>query len=148
MCPFSMSGFFSMCPFGSELIMPNGPSTIRGPLCAGIDSSSFHQRGLASILHRTHLRTGLGIVGSLDSSLTGIPAFDCRPRAEVGVWAVTADARRLTCAGVGWGTIRVDWSTRLALRAVPVRVKSACLNSRANSCSAIRSVPSTSSFIG
>jgi hypothetical protein len=66
----------------------------------------------------------------------------------VGVEAVIADALRLTCGGKGGGTIRVDRSTKLALRAVPVRVRSACLNSRAKSCNAIKSVPSTSSFMG
>lgn len=147
--PSSTTGFFSTWPFWS--VGPSrsiGPSTTRGACGVGISASTFHHRGLASILQRTHLRSGLGAGGSADSSLTDMPAFDCRPRADVGVGAVTADALRLTGVGAIWGTMRVDWSTKLALRAVPVKVRSACLNSRANNCNAISSVPSTSSFMG
>jgi hypothetical protein len=111
-------------------------------------SSTFHHLGLESILHRAQLRSDLGIVGSVGSSLMGKPALEVRPRAEVGVCAVTAEARRLTVVGIGCEIVRVDWSTRLALRAVPVSVRSACLNSRANSCRATISEPSTSSVMG
>jgi hypothetical protein len=88
--------------------MSDGPSTTRDACGAGASSSACHHRGVASILQRTHLRSSLGATGSLDSSLTGIPAFDCRPRVLVGVEAVIADALRLTCGGKGGGTIRVD----------------------------------------
>ena len=98
-------------------------------------SSIFHQRGLASILQRTHFRSGLATIISGDgSSLIVNPALDGRPRAERGVDNVTVDVRRLPCTGAGTdGGTLVDWSTRLAFRAVPVKVKSACLNSRAKS---------------
>lgn len=57
-------------------------------------SSTFHHLGLASILHRIQLRSSLGTGDPVGSSFTWIPAFDVRPLAEVGVGAVTADARR------------------------------------------------------
>jgi hypothetical protein len=78
--------------------MSDGPSTTRDACGvgagAGASSSAFHHRGLASILQRTHLRSSLDADGSLDSSLTGMPAFDCRPRVIVDVDAVIADALR------------------------------------------------------
>ena len=61
---------------------------------------------------------------------------------------MTAEARRLIVVGIGCEVVRVDWSTKLALRAVPVSVRSACLNSRAKSCRAMMSEPSTSSSTG
>lgn len=126
----------------------------RIPFCSeGRVSSTFHQRGLASTLQRTHLLPDLFLMGAdsvSSSSFTTSPAFERRPRADVGVCATTVDVRRLLWAEAGTGgtTTRVDWSTRLALRAVPVRVRSACLNSLANNWRAVMSVPSTSSYIG
>lgn len=144
--PFSILTFCSaVCPLGSTPLTIGGPSVVGARIGA---SSTFHHLGLASTLHRAQLRSDLGIVGSMGSSLMGKPALEVRTRAEVGVCAVTAEARRLTAVGVGCEIIRVDWSTRLALRAVPVSVRSACLNSRANSCKATMSEPSTSSVMG
>jgi hypothetical protein len=146
--PFSPTDFRSNEIFGfeSSSFTGSGPSTMDCRGCAM--SSTFHHRGLASTLHRAHLRSAFGTVGSADSSFMTIPAFGCLPFADVGVCAVIAEALRFVCGGTTWGTIRVVWSTRLALRAVPVRVRSACLNSLAKSCKAIMSVPSTCSFIG
>ena len=59
-------------------LVATGPSTIRVPFWEGSDASStFHHRGLASILHRTHLRPDLLERVSLGSScLMTKPAFE------------------------------------------------------------------------
>lgn len=149
--PFSIEACWSVVerPFMSEPTGKAEPSTTptAGFACSE-DSSAFHQRGLDSTLQRAHLRSDRATGDSLDSSLIFNPALEWRALAEVGVDAVIADALRLPWIDTVCDTVRVDWSTKFALRAVPVSVRSACLNSRAKSCRAIRSVPSTTSFIG
>ena len=81
------------------------------------------------MLQLAHFCSGFEVVASPfdSSSLIGIPALDGRPLAEVGV-GFAVEVRRLPEVGaVVVGTVLVDWSTKLALRAVPVKVRSACL---------------------
>lgn len=110
-CRGACSDDVETVPLGSRPFVTAGPSTLRAVACRGFaGSSTFHHRGLASISHLSHFRSGFGTDASAgSSSLIGSPAFDCRPRADVGVWFAIVDVRRLFCTGADTcGTIRVD----------------------------------------